>query len=182
MDFLAVRLVAIDAGHAPLEHAVMVRHREFAVRRDMAVETGERVVARIHDVGGQAGRDVFAASAVARFAAGHRCPVRVVAAIKTAVRTAGEIAVDFLVALGAGLVADKRRPRNLRRRSQRERSTLSRLAGNENGAGEGKAQQRRKIKKTTKRLSKPLGQAPSPSGSGRRNALFHSRHFASIRG
>ena len=59
VNILAVRLVAIDTGHAPLEHAMMVRHGELAVCRNVALEAGDRIVARIHDVRRQAGLDVF---------------------------------------------------------------------------------------------------------------------------
>jgi len=157
VDIPAVRLVAIDTGHAPLEHAMMVRHGELAVCGNVALEAGQRVVARVHDVRRQAGPDVFAASAVARFAAGHRCPVDIVAAIKTTVRTAGEVAMNFLVTLRTGLVADERRPGNLRRRGQSERRALGGGAGNKDGTNEGEAQQRREIQKPTKRSSEPVG-------------------------
>ena len=160
MDFLAVRLVAIDTGHAPLKHAVMVRQGELAVGRDVALEAGERVVARVHDVGGQAGPDMFTTGAVARLAAGNRGPVHAVATVKTAVRTAREIAVDFLVALGTSLVADKCRAGNLRRCGQGERCALSGGAGNKDGTNEGEAEQRREVEQSDDQTLNPAKNQP----------------------
>ena len=109
----------------------------------MTFQASNRIFAWIHDVSGQTGLNMFAASAVTRFTARHRGPVYSVITIKKAVWASGEIGVDLLVTLGTGLIADKCRPGNLRWRSQSHRCRPTGGAGNKDGTGQGEGQQGR---------------------------------------
>ena len=92
MDVGTVRFMAVITTHTTLQHSVMVRHGELAMRRDMTLEAGQRIFARIHDISGKTCLNMFATCAVTRFTTGNRGPVRGALSIKTTMRTSGNSA------------------------------------------------------------------------------------------
>jgi hypothetical protein len=116
----AVRVMAIDAVHAVLDHRMMLGQAKFSVLLEMTIEAGRGVFAGIDDelAAAAAGLDVFAAGAVATFAAGARGEIRIVL-VKTPVRAGREHARVIGVAIGAGGVADVSGAGNFRRRADR---------------------------------------------------------------
>jgi hypothetical protein len=147
MDILAVWFVTINTGHAALENAMMVRERKFAMSGYVTFETGQWIRSRINDVHSQAGLDVLTSGSVTRLAASQRSPLHIVAAIKPAVRATVKAFVNFIVAIGAGLVANERRTGNLRRYRHSGWRVGGRGAGNQDGAEQGKAKQRGEIRR-----------------------------------
>ena len=139
MDVFAVWLMAIDTTHPPLEDAVVVRQGELSVSRHVALEAGLRISAWIHNVRCKTGLNVFAARAVARLAAGQRCPLHLFPSVKTAMRTIVKSLVNFIVTLGTGLVANKGRTGNLRRSCHGGRRVGSGGAGNQDSTEERQA-------------------------------------------
>jgi hypothetical protein len=104
---MAVGIVAIDAIHVALRHGVMLGQGEFSVDVDVALKAGARVFAGIDDHStAAADADVFAAGAVAGFAAADLGEFNVVFVV-AAMRAGREHARDVCVAIGAGSVADE---------------------------------------------------------------------------
>jgi hypothetical protein len=94
-----------------LDDGMVLRQVKFRLDVQMALETGGRILAGIDNKfqASAARRDVFAARAVARFAAGLAGPVRA-GQMQARVGTGRKGARDALVAIRAGFVADKVAP------------------------------------------------------------------------
>jgi len=105
----AVRVVALDAVHFPLNDRMVLGQMKFRLGVRMALETGGGVLAGIDNEfqASAASRDMFAGRAVAGFTAGLADSIRA-GQMQTRMGTRGESAGDALVAIGAGLVANKR--------------------------------------------------------------------------
>lgn len=107
-DVPPVRIVALDAVHVLLDDRMMMGQLELGVRIQVALKARGGIFTRIHDelAAAAAGRHVPAARAVARFAAGHTRPFRIVF-IKPAVRAARKTSGNVRVAIYAGGVPNK---------------------------------------------------------------------------
>jgi len=111
----AVRVVALRAVHVAFDDGMMLRQVEFGVNVEMALEAGRRVIVRIDDeLCAAAGFDVFAAGAVAGFAAGfagHRGILK----MDARVRAGGKFSDEVGMAIRAGFVADVMRAGDFQR-------------------------------------------------------------------
>ena len=116
-DVAAVRVMALHAIHLLLRHRVVLGKLELRLFLAMALVTSRRVFAGIDDefASPAAARDMQARRPVARFAA--RLPQRAsVFEVDSGVGAGRKDAGDAPMTIGAGLVADERRARNVRRR------------------------------------------------------------------
>ncbi len=104
-DVPAMRIVTLHTTHASLQDGMMLRQMKLTLDFDVALETSGRILARIDDEFGPAtGLDVFAAGAVAGFAAraaGQGVPAR----ISAGMRTGGEFRDNGGMAIRTRLVA-----------------------------------------------------------------------------
>lgn len=125
-DVFAVRVMALDAIHLAFHHRMVMRQVKFGVRVLVALITGRGVFAGIQDelTASTTRGDVFAAGAVAGFAAGRHRTLDILA-MKPRVRAAGKFLCDGGMTIQARLVADKRSPFDMWRR--------------DNSAGDGRA-------------------------------------------
>ena len=117
-DVSAVRVVALDAIHTPLDDGMMMRQIEFGARLEMTLQARGRVLAGIDNESGAAGGDVFAAGAMAGFTTALSLPIGEFE-MDPGVRTRGEPSDDAGVAVEASLVADKSCAWNIRWRVNR---------------------------------------------------------------
>jgi len=113
----AVRVMALDAIHFAFAHGMVLREVELRVNFEMTREASLRVLSGIDDELSflVSRRDVFAAGAVARFAAGTARHFRGLD-VQTRVWTRREDACVLRVAIGARRVADKSCAGNFRPR------------------------------------------------------------------
>ena len=110
-NVVTVRVVALHTIHMSLDDGMVMRQIKFRVDVEVALKTGRRVFARVDDKIGAAGLNVFAARPMTGFAArlaNHRCIIR----MNPRVRAGGKYSDNGLVAIRAGLVADKMRTGN----------------------------------------------------------------------
>lgn len=119
-DIHAVRVVTLDTIHFALNDKMVLGQVKFRLGIRMALETGGRVLAGIDDEfpAAVACRNMFAARAVAGFAAGLAGPLRA-GQMQSRVGTRRKGAGDVVVAIRADFVAHKRRAFNLQRRHRR---------------------------------------------------------------
>jgi hypothetical protein len=112
-DIAAVRVVALSAVQVALQHGVMLGQVKLRLNGPMALETGCRVLAGVHNElpPAAASGNVQAAGAMAGFAARLARGARSIEA-DAGVRAAREDPRDIRVALGARLVADEGRAGN----------------------------------------------------------------------
>jgi hypothetical protein len=138
-DFVAVRVVTLDAVHAALDDWMMVGESELSMDIEMAFETSRGVFAGVDNQFGAAfGRgDMLAGWPMARFTAVHAGELDVILA-EAAVSAGWEDADDVRMTINASAVADEFRSFNLRGRNDR---ALNAGAGDENGHAEGSRHQ-----------------------------------------
>ena len=107
-NLAAVRIVAIDAVHLPLQHGVMLRQPEIAVLARMAIQAGLRVFAGIENQGRSGFRclNVEASGAVTGFAAARFRPRRILRE-KPGMNAVRIVPDEVLVTVGAAFVADE---------------------------------------------------------------------------
>jgi len=114
-DVASVRVVAIHTVHPVFDDRVMMGQIELGMNLEMALVAGRRIFPWIDNEfsASAAGRDVFAAGAMTRFASGHARPLEIVL-VKPPMRAGRKNPSDVRVAVRAALVADKTRALNLR--------------------------------------------------------------------
>lgn len=108
-----VGVVAVGAGHLPIEHRVSVRQHEVGLLVEVALEAGGRVPMGIDDRASRsAGFDVLAAGTVAGLATHVRCLVALglEAGVICGPEVAGDLVVTLITAIRAqeGGAGDKR--------------------------------------------------------------------------
>lgn len=111
-DRSLVWVVAVRAAHLAFRHRVMIWQVELSASFQVALKTGFRIFAGIDDrICRAAGLHVEAARSVTAFASGSVCRIL---ALRHQARMIGspEVADDFRVAVGAGIVTHKARARN----------------------------------------------------------------------
>jgi len=115
-DVAAMRIMALHAIHAALDHRMVLRQVELRVDLQVALKAGARIFPRIdNELAAPAARlNMLAARAVARFTAGFAVQSRAFK-MKAPVRARGENAGDVGMALRAGLVSHEGSAGNLRR-------------------------------------------------------------------
>jgi hypothetical protein len=122
----SVRIVALHAIHLSLDHRMMLRHSKFCLRLQMTLEAGSRIFSRVDDefAASSTGFDMLAPRPVAGFAAGLPAELRIFD-MHARVRAGRKNSGDIRMTLGAGLIADVSRSRNIRRCNygSRERRT-----------------------------------------------------------
>ena len=135
-DFMAVRVVALNAIHAAFDDRMMLRKVELRMDIEVALETSGGIFAGIDDEASTSAADIhmFAGGAVAGFAAGNVRELDVVF-IQLAVRAGGKNAGNIRVARNAGGITDVMRAFDLRRRHDSAADT---------GTGDEKSEGKRK--------------------------------------
>lgn len=109
-NIVAVGIMTVAATHAAFEHRMVLRQIELRMRRQMTLEAGCGIAARIDDQITCTGRRHMAATwTVTRFAAGLPGHLESIVAMEPAVGAAGKDSSVVFMALGAGRVAHKRR-------------------------------------------------------------------------
>lgn len=121
-NITAMRVMTLDAIHAAFNHRMMLRKMELGLALQVALKADRWVLAPIDDeLAAPAPRfDMFAAGAVAGFAAGLAGEFGALK-MESSVRAGGEYPGDIGVTLVAGLVAGVSGARNVRRRHNRSR-------------------------------------------------------------
>jgi hypothetical protein len=123
---MAVRIMTVGATHPAFQHRVTLWQVELGVRREMTLETGRGVATRIEDpLACTRRRYVPAPGPVTRFTPGLPCHFEMILAVEPAVGAAGEYGSVIRMAIGAGRIAHKCRPFNVRRNVQ---SSIKRAA------------------------------------------------------
>src|SRR5271169_5060277 len=114
MDIAAMRVVALRAVHLPLQHRMVLWKSKLPLLLAMALETSCGVFAGIEDelAPAAAARDVQACRTVARLATRLPCRARIFQ-LDSGVPTGRKDPRDAAMTLGASLVADKGRTRNV---------------------------------------------------------------------
>ena len=109
-DVHAMRIVALNTIHFPLQHRMMLGQMKFGLGLQMTLEARLRVLARIDDKFVQtaptAHGDVFAARTVAGFTSGL-AGLLAISRMQPRVRAGRKGPGDILVTAGAGFVADE---------------------------------------------------------------------------
>ena len=116
----AVRVVALNAIHLTFHDRVMLRQTKFGLSLQMALETGARILAGIHNEFATAapGFDMLASRAMARFATRLAVVFRVLD-MHARVGAGGKDSGDIRVALRARVIANVCCSGNVRRRNNR---------------------------------------------------------------
>jgi hypothetical protein len=114
-DVIAMRVMALHTVHVAFDDRMMLWQVKFCVDVKMTQKARGWIFARVYDEAGTAaGLDVFTARTVAGFAARLASHCRI-AGMNSSVRTGRKFSDNVLVAVCAGLVADKMCAGNLQR-------------------------------------------------------------------
>lgn len=115
-DVTSMGIMAVRATHAVLDHGVMLGQMEFRLDIEVATKTSFRIILGVDNktTFPTPCRDMFAAGAMAGFAACLASPFEIVL-VELAVRAGVENSRDVRMTFDAGAIADKRGPFNFRR-------------------------------------------------------------------